>query len=181
MTMTRGRPGLRAASTGGCVVALAAALLMAATIAPAEAGAGERARTGGVDAASFARRVVGLIARNRYERAWQSLHPIHQAAAGLAEYVHCENMTPIPGRLVSVTVGRAVSEATVLTPGHLVASKAVRVRVQLLDLATGEPIVVATKVHVVRYKGRWRWLLPQARFAEYLADRCAGAPHAMRG
>ena len=182
MPMTLRRLGLSAAMTGAAGVAFAATLLAAGTIAPATADAAERPlQTGRVDAASFARQVVGLIARNRYEQAWRSLHPSHQAAAGFAEYVSCEQRSPIPGRLVSVTAGRPVSEVTVLTPGRTVLSRAVRIRIVLLDVATQETTVVPVKMHAVPIGGGWRWILPQARLADYADDRCGAAPPPVPG
>ena len=153
----------------------AAALSCAGAMLAAGEVAAQPAAEQKIDAGSFARSVVGLIARNRYEQAWRSLHPSHQAAAGLEEYVSCEQRSPIPGRLVSVTAGRPVSEVTVLTPGHSVLSKAVRVRVTLLDLATQETTVVSVKMHAVPAGTSWTWILPQARLADYADDRCGAA------
>jgi len=169
------RLGRSAAMTFAAAVSCAAAMLAAGEVAaqPVEAPR--------IDASSFARSVVGLIARNRYEQAWRSLHPSHQAAAGLAEYVSCEQHSPIPGRLVSVTAGRPVSEVTVLTPGRAVLSKAVRVRITLLDLATQETTVVSVKMHAVPAGTGWTWILPQARLADYADDRCGAAPPPVPG
>jgi len=175
------RLGLSAAMTFAAAVACAGAMLAAGELVAAEAAAAQPVEAHRIDASSFARSVVGLIARNRYEQAWRSLHPSHQAAAGLEEYVSCEQRSPIPGRLVSLTAGRPVSEVTVLTPGRAVLSKAVRVRIALLDLATQETTVVSVKMHAVPAGTSWTWILPQARLADYADDRCGAAPPPVPG
>ncbi len=120
----------------------------------------------------FARGIVGLIAENRYGQAWQRLHPSHQRSARYADYVMCEKLSPIPGRLISVTAGRVADERVAIRPGRLVSSKAVRVDIVLRDLAGEESTVVATTVHAVPFNGSWRWVLPQDRLADYAAGRC---------
>lgn len=126
-------------------------------------------------AAGFARDIVSLLAQNRYEQAWRRLHPLHKEQTSFSEYVRCEKLSPIPGLLVSVTNGPAADVPTTLAPGRLVPSMAVPVRVVLRDVATGESTSVTTTVHAVSVGGRWTWILPQHRLADYSADRCSDA------
>jgi hypothetical protein len=171
------RLGLIAIAGATAVASFASVVLLAGGIAAAERAPEARPATPArVDAATFARRIVGLIAENHYAQAWLRLHPRHQQAAPLAEYVSCEKLSPIPGRVLSVTAGRPSDEPIRLAPGLSVPSKAIPVRVVLLDLAVGESSTIVATVHAVRANGRWTWILPQARLAEYAAGRCAGAP-----
>jgi hypothetical protein len=130
------------------------------------------------DAISFARRVVRLIAENRYDQAWPLLHPSHRLVVTRSEYVTCERQSPIPGRLVAVRTRAPVDEPVVLRPGERVPSRAVPVQVVLLDLATSEQTVVDVRVHAVSVDGRWRWVLPPERLARYRAGICPDAPPA---
>ena len=127
-------------------------------------------------AMTFARKVVRQIAEDRYDEAWPLLHPSHQQVASRAEYVSCEQQSPIPGRLVSETTGKAVDEPVVLLPGKRVASRAVPVRVVLLDVATSEQTAVNLRVHAVAVDGQWRWVMPPKRFAQYRDGICPDAP-----
>ncbi len=126
-------------------------------------------------ASAFVRRVVRLIAENRYDEAWPLLHPAHRRAAGRNEFVRCERLSPIPGVVVSVRAGAAVDEPVLVTAGELRPSRAVPVEVVLLDVATSERIVVRDNVHAIRVGGRWAWVLPPERFAHYRADTCPDA------
>jgi hypothetical protein len=132
-------------------------------------------------AVPFVRSVVRLIAQNRYAAAWPLLHPSHRRAAGRSEYVTCEKHSPIPGRVVSVQAGSEFGTAVTLAPGTRVPSRAVRVRVVLLDLATREQTTVRDVVHAVRVAGRWTWVLPPDRFARYRAGACPDAPPPIPG
>jgi hypothetical protein len=171
------RLGLIGAAGATAVASFASVVLLAGGIAAAEPDRLIRTRTTApADPATFARRVVGLIADNRYAQAWQGLHPRHQRDASFAEYVSCERLSPSPGRVLSVTSGRASDERISVAPDLSVPSKAIPVRVVILDLASGESTEISTTVHAVRAEGRWTWILPRARLAEYAAGRCAGAP-----
>lgn len=128
------------------------------------------------DAGSFARRVVRLIAENRYDEAWPLLHPTHRSAAPRVEYVDCERQSPIPGRVVSVRAEAPVDEPVVLEPGVRVPSRAVSVTVVLLDLATSESTPVSVRLHAVSVPGGWRWVLPPKRLAQYRTGICPDAP-----
>ena len=58
-------------------------------------------------------------------------------------------------------------ESVALGNGRFVDSKAVGVRLGFKDNLT-----LTHTVHVVSLEGRWRWILPSARFRDYKADRC---------
>jgi hypothetical protein len=126
-------------------------------------------------AVPFVRTVVRLIAENHYAAAWPLLHPSHREAAGRARYVSCERQSPIPGEVVSLRAGAATAASVSIAPGRRVQSRAVPVRVVLLDLATLERTVVRDTVNAVRVNGRWTWVLPPERVASYRAGFCPDA------
>jgi hypothetical protein len=165
------RLGLIAAVLAAALAALGAVVLAAGGIAAGGPGASRQAEP---DAAAFARRVVRLIAENRYDQAWYRLHPSHQRSADRADYVMCENLSPIPGRVLSVSAGRPADDAVTLPSGRMVSSKAVPVEIVLRDQATREATFVATIVHAVPFGGGWRWILPESRLEAYAAGQCPG-------
>jgi hypothetical protein len=126
---------------------------------------------------AFARTVVTEIAANDYASAWRTLHPLHQQAAPLAEYVRCEAASPIPGHLQSLRVLRVTDQA-VHVPGSAAAvpGKAVAVRITIADRALDLAVVVEDTVHLVTVDGGWRWILPQRRYERYRDDACGGGP-----
>ena len=132
-------------------------------------------------AVPFVRTVVRLIAENRYAAAWPLLHPSHRRAAGRSEYVSCERQSPIPGRLVSVRAGAEFDAAVALAPGVRVESRAVPIRVVLLDLATLQRTEVRDTVNAVRVGDHWTWVLPPDRVARYRAGACPDAPPPLPG
>jgi hypothetical protein len=124
---------------------------------------------------AFARKVVTEIAANDYAAAWRTLHPLHQQAAPLGEYVRCESASPIPGHLQSLRVLRVADQA-VRVPGVAAAvpGKAVSVRITIADRALDLAVVVDDTVHLVMVDGAWRWILPQRRYERYRDNTCGG-------
>jgi hypothetical protein len=53
---------------------------------------------------------------------------------------------------------------------ELVSGKAIRVQLTFSGLE--QPLVVMHTGHAVAVGGRWTWILPPARFADYRAGRC---------
>ncbi len=161
--------------------ALAALFLIAVAIAAADAAV--LARGAGAarppEAATFAERVVRLVAANRYAEAWQRLYPAHQQLAPQPEYVRCELLSPIPGRLRSVRILHVRNER-VHVPGEAepVDGAAVKVRLVITGLAD---VVVTHTLHAVRVDGRWAWILPQSRYSQYLYGHCPDGPPSFRG
>ena len=164
------RLGLAAAVLASALVGFGGVWVVASGV----AAGGQKAGSAEHGAEVFALRVVRLIAENRYGQAWISLHPSHQRSAGYGDYVMCENLSPIPGRVLSVTAGRPAEKNVALPSGRLVASEAVPVEIVILDQATRESTFVATTVHAVPYGGGWRWILPDARLDAYAAGECPG-------
>lgn len=149
-----GAPVLAAAATAGLVIWLA--------------GGSE----GPGDPARFMTAVIREIAANDYANAWASLHPAQQRVATREAYITCEAQSPIPGTLSSVDVLRVADERVrVAGQEGIVAGKAVRIKLSITG-AGAEPIVVTHTSHTVAVAGRWTWILPPERFADYQAGRC---------
>ena len=126
------------------------------------------------DPVAFVKGVVDAVVSDDYRRAWRTLHPAHQLVAPLETYVACELEEPIPGRLYSIAVLRvADTRSEVAGVGAAVASKAVRLRVTIEDMATKELARVTTTFHAVPVHGRWRWVLPDERYALYRTGACS--------
>jgi hypothetical protein len=94
--------------------------------------------------------------------------------APLSEYVGCETRTPILARPSSIKVLGITDQSVALGNGMFVESKAVDLRLSLKG-----NLNLTHTVHVVADQGKWRWILPAARFRQYKADQCpadAGSP-----
>lgn len=136
-----------------CVVAVA-------TVAVA-AGEGSDSK----QAIGFLNGVVKEIASNDYRAAWLTLHPAQQRLLPQAKYVGCESASPIPGRLVSLTVVRAFEEPVVVAAANpfTVGAQAVTFRMVIHDAGLHESVSVQHTVHAIETGGRWAWILPAAR------------------
>jgi hypothetical protein len=125
------------------------------------------------DPVAFVKRVVDAVVADDYRRAWRTLHPAHQRVAPLEDYVRCEWREPIPGRLQSIAV-LGVRDRALAVSGleGTVPSTAVRLRLTIEDVATGERAAVTSTFHAVAVAGQWRWVLPDARYALYRTGSC---------
>ena len=115
----------------------------------------------------FALSVLDRIVHNRYDDAWNDLHPVDRKAAPRAEYVGGESRSPVLAVPRTVEVVSVKDESVGLGDGTFVDSKAVALR---LGFKGGFRLVHT--VHVVRSHGEWTWILPAWRFRDYRADRC---------
>jgi hypothetical protein len=142
------------------------ALLLSA-VAVAVAGCGGSSAQPKDDPGAFAVKVVDQIVHNRYDTAWDDLHPADQKVAPAAEYVQCERRSPVLTAPLTTKVVSIGNESVGLGDGTFVESKAVHVR---LGFAGGFQLVHT--VHIVAEHGRWTWILPAYRFRDYRADKC---------
>ncbi len=136
-------------------------------VAVAAAGCGSSNAQPKDDPGAFAVKVVDQIVHNRYDTAWNDLHPVDQKVAPSAEYVQCERRSPVLTVPLSTKVVSIGNESVGLGDGSFVQSKAVHVR---LGFAGGFKLVHT--VHVVADHGKWTWILPSYRFRDYRADKC---------
>jgi hypothetical protein len=145
--------------------------LLAAGVAAALVLVFTRGSDGPGDPAGFLTTVVQQIAGNDYADAWVSLHPAQKLVADRDAYVACESQSPIPGRLASVTVLDVSDEEVRVAGEGTTPGKAVRLKLSIGGLG-GDPVVVTHTGHAVAVSGRWTWILPPERFADYEAGRC---------
>jgi len=115
-------------------------------------------------------------ATGQYALAWKSLHPFHQRIAPRGEYVHCENLTAFPGRLLKVSVVRIQNEPVLIAgEKRTVSSKAVTIRVSVDYPGIDKPVILTDTYHAVAVGGHWTWILTRGNFAQYRSGRCPGA------
>lgn len=119
------------------------------------------------DPGAFAVKIVGQIVHNNYSTAWADLHPLDQKVAPYTEYVQCEERSPVIAAPSTVHVVSVGAESVAIGDGSFVESKAVHVR---LGFAGGFHVVQT--VHLVAERGKWKWVLPPARFRDYQAHKC---------
>jgi hypothetical protein len=125
------------------------------------------------DPGLFMSRLVREIGANRYDEAWETLHPTHQQVAPRAEYVACEQRNPVVGSVSEVRV-LSVRDAAVRVAGEReeAPGKAVRIRLTVRVPDVDEPDRVTETFHAVEVDDRWAWIFSQARYEAYRADRC---------
>jgi hypothetical protein len=126
------------------------------------------------DPGAFATKVIGLIVHNKYSAVWDDLHPVDQKVAPFAEYIGCENRSPVIAVPRTTKVLSVTDESVGLGNGTFADSKAVRVR-----LGFAGSFAVTHTVHLVADHGTWKWILPAWRYRDYKADTCpadAGSP-----
>jgi hypothetical protein len=173
--MARRPSGVLAAALGTVAAATACAtVLLGSRLAAPEPARAEPPQASPV---AFLERVITQVVDNDYGQAWQTLHPAHQRVAPLREYVRCEERSPIPGRVTAIDVVGVRNESLRIAGAAPVDTKAVSLRITISNLATGQREAVPATLHAVSVDGRWRWVLPQQRYALYRANACgAGGP-----
>lgn len=151
---------------------LLAVIVLAGALTAAAGDASGQTRRG--DAAPFLSRVVRLIAANDYEAAYPLLHPGQRRLVSAAEYVSCEQMSPIPGRLTSLRVLETKRERIHVagTKARRVASTAVTFELRLVGTLPGEATTVDLTAHAVSVAGRWAWILSARRLALHRSGTC---------
>jgi hypothetical protein len=145
------------------------AALAAAILVLAGCGGSSASKQPTADPKQTAEHVLDLIVHNHYTQAWDTLHPTDQAVASRAEYVGCESRSPVLTTPTSVKVVRVHDESVGLGDGKFLPSTAVELRLGF----TGGFHVVQT-VHLVASDGKWRWILPPAKYRAYKANVCPG-------
>jgi hypothetical protein len=157
-----------AVAAGVVVVAAAVALAVALTRPHAQAAPKD-------DPRAFAENVVRLIAGNRYAEAWETLNPVDQRVAPRAEYVGCEQRTPIAAKVREIRAVGVSDDSVGLGDGKFIRSTAVAVRIAFAGDAS---FVVTHSVHLVAVGERWTWVLPSWRYRSFKANHCPVAPSA---
>jgi hypothetical protein len=169
-----GNPGsMKAAIAKWTAMALVASISGLGAAAALGAGRAPDDGAGNREAARFAARAIRLLAENRYGAAWESLLPEHQRVAPRAEYVACERTSLIPGRVIALRVSKVVDELfTVPGVDGATPTKAVSIRIEIVDDLVPEGVVVEHVVHVVPVDDGWAWVLPASRYDAYRDAAC---------
>jgi hypothetical protein len=153
------------------IATLCAAIVVVAGCGGGSSGGGTPDETPGL----FMSSLIRQKATGQYELAWESLHPLHQRVAPEQTYVHCENMTVFPGRVIKVSVLRVWNEPVrIAGEKDTVASKAVTLRVAVNSPGIPRPVVVRDTYHAIAVDGHWTWILTADNFAQYKAGHCPG-------
>ncbi len=144
---------------------LFASIVLAAAVTVAAGDAYGRPRGG--DAAPFLSHIVRLIAANDYGAAYPLLHPAQRRLVKAADYVVCEQMSPVPGKLSSLRVVRTTHERIHVagTTAGRVPSTAVTFELRLTRSLHHESATVHLTAHAVSVSGRWTWILSERRLA----------------
>jgi hypothetical protein len=154
---------------------LLALVALATALAAVPGNASGQVRRG--DAVPFLDHVVRLLAANDYEGVYPLLHPQQRRLVSAAEYVACEQSSPIPGRLSSLRVVETRRERIHVagTAAGRVPSTAVSFELRLTGSAPGESATVDLTAHAVSVAGRWTWILSARRLALHRSGTCGVA------
>ena len=105
----------------------------------------------------------------RFVKAYNELHPVHQAIVSRALFVRCARETVAVGQLDSIEILDVFDDKTEgLGLGHE-PSKAVRIRLTLADGGS-----TTFENHSVKVGDRWHWVLNKKAIEAYKAGRCPG-------
>ena len=130
------------------------------------------------DPVVFLKGVVRQIAANDYAGAWQTLAPEQQRLVPKSEYVRCESLSPIPGRLAWIKVVGVFDEPVAVagTGSGLVDAQAATFRIKITEPALHDSVVVTHTVHAVAAGTRWAWILPPNRLELHRSGTCGERP-----
>jgi hypothetical protein len=152
---------------------LAALIVLIAAFAAATTDAyGQTRRT---DAVTFLDHVVRLLAANDYQAAYPLLHPEQRRLVTAWQYVACEQMSLVPGKLTSLRVLQTKRERIHVAgtkPGR-VTSTAVSFELQIAASRHQQTATIDLTAHAVSVRGRWTWILPAPRLALYRSGACS--------
>ena len=154
---------------------LLALIVLAGAVAVAAGDAYGQTRRG--DAVTFLDHVVRLLAANDYGNAYPLLHPVQRRLVSAAEYITCEQSSPIPGRLTSLRVLGTTRERVHVAGSttRRVPSTAVTFELELTGSLPGETTTIDLTAHAVSVDGRWTWILSPRRLALHRSGTCGVA------
>ena len=89
-----------------------------------------------------------------------------------AAYVRCESATLIPGTPITLTVLATRTETLTLAGIGRARTEAVTLRILIAGPGAPEGVPVRHTVHVLLLDRRWRWVLPETRYALYRDRGC---------
>jgi hypothetical protein len=112
-------------------------------------------------------RLLEYLYGERYERAWDDLHPAHQRIAPRARFVRCAGQVAPEGDLESIEVLEVFDDDAEIAGIRDADSRAVRLRVTSFE---GESDTFVN--HAVRVDERWRWVLDEDAVTAFRQNRC---------
>jgi hypothetical protein len=123
--------------------------------------------------AAFVSRVLRLIVADDYGAAWNDLFTTHKRVAPKREYVACESLTPVGGKVGAIHVVRVV-DRVLRVPGQAkrLPGKAVTLRVEMLGPAFTSSSSFTHTFSAVRQGEGWAWMLTRARYELYRTNAC---------
>jgi hypothetical protein len=147
----------------GRLTAICAAGLLA--LAGAACGGDEDLASSGAGEAQV--EVLDNLYGERYELAWEDLHPAHQQIAPRSRFVRCSAQVASTGDLESIEVLDVFDDEAVIPGIEEGEAKAVRVRVNSLE---GDSDTFVN--HEVKVGEKWRWVLNADAVRAYQQNRC---------
>jgi hypothetical protein len=168
----------RRRSVGVALAALAAAVLAAVGAAALVALIGEESEPAPAVASApsplrpgtLIEQVYGRLHGGQYGRAWDLLHPAHQAIVSRARYIACAADWPQTPGLARFEVLRVYDDPIDVPLVPQRTSKAVTYRVTLT--AGGLRDSFTSTGHAVDVAGRWRWVLAGPDIETFLDGQC---------
>ena len=126
------------------------------------------------DADDFMKELVQQSVRGQYGRAWETLHPAHQAVVSRERYDTCEseNDESLGATKINVAVVDTYEEPVRIEGEGLTDSTAVTLRFTYNNPLTGKPAEEHATVHAVAIDGEWKWILTPKDYAAYNGGRC---------
>lgn len=133
-------------------------------------GAPERATAGAEGPDDMLKRVLTLHFKGHYRRAYDDLHPGHQALVTRENYAYCLDQELPTTDLQRVrTLG--ISDMPLYRDG-IPETEAKEVRLRLTAVMGSMRDSWAQSFRAVRTDGRWAWILPAKDVDAYRAGRC---------
>lgn len=144
------------------------AALLLAVVALAGCGGDESQRPG-----AFVTTLIQDLGAGETARAWELLHPLHQAKIPRRRYVECESKDGFGGDVTKVAV-LAVKQQPATIPGQFGErpSTAVTVGVTLDVPQSNVPERFTLTAHVFDVDGKWAWVVGPVDYAAYMTGNC---------
>ncbi len=123
----------------------------------------------------FVRNLLTELYHGQTGKAWDQLHPYHQATVSRARYIECERIAPLPGKARRVDIVKVVDAKSAI-PGHAgkVRSTEVTFRVLLELPGFSSPELITGTAQLFNVDGRWAWVIGPNDYPAYARGDCPG-------
>jgi hypothetical protein len=155
--------------TGRIVRIVRVAALLLAVIALAGCGGSDGPEKPG----AFVTALLQDLGAGETAKAWEQLHPLHQAKIPRDRYVECEGKDGFGGTVTKVNV-LAVKKEPATIPGQFGErpSTAVTVGITLDVPESEEPERLTLTAHIFDIDGKWAWVVGPVDYAAYMTGNC---------